>query len=208
MVPRGLHFVRRGVVRGLAGCLALTVFWGLFYRAIWDGTRAISWNLGGFNYPLDKFVFDHLGWSTGIPQFDPYNYNGVNFIGNSQAAVFYPPKLLLEIVLKLLGKQLTFTEYETLLLAHVLVFSIGAFLATWLFARSWFIGLFVALSITYSGFFQGQLEHLWFFSIAAWAPLAFCGLHKGLRGWRPWGSVVFALATLSRDRATSRGSTL
>lgn len=195
MASRLLGSLRRSPVQSGSACLALTGFWTVFYHRIWDGTRTITWDLAGFNFPLDKFAFAHLSWGS-IPQFDPYSYNGIDFIGNSQAALFYPPKLLLEVALKVLGQPLTFTEYETLLLAHVLIFSIGAFLMTRLFTRSWLIGLFVAISITYSGFFQGQLEHLWFFSIVAWTPLAFYGLHRGMRGWRPWGFVIYALAAL------------
>jgi hypothetical protein len=177
------------------GIVVLFGFWLLFYGRIWGSHRYIGWDLLHYNYPLDRYIYSHMSWSHGMPPYDPYTYNGIDFVGNIQAAHFYPPKLVMELILRGLGKQLTYPIYQTFLLAHVFVFSVGAFLLSRRIVRSWIVAMFAALTLAYAGYAQGQLEHLYFFGILAWAPLAYYGLSRGLTEKKESGYLIYAFAS-------------
>jgi hypothetical protein len=179
-----------------AGCtVALAGYWVLFYLPVWRGQRYVGWDLTSYNLPIDRYVFDHLHWLS-WPLYDPYTYNGVDFAGNIQSGMFYPPKLLMFLGLKSAGAPLGVGPYELFLLLHVLLFSVLTCLVVRRFTRSAWLGLFAAVTLTYAGFFQGQLEHLWYFTTLAWAPLALSELHRAVVGGRRSGYVGYGAATL------------
>src|SRR5258708_23610075 len=53
----------------------------------------IPYDLQYYHYPLDDFAFRSLK-AGHIPEWDPTIYCGMSFVGNPQAALFYPPMWL------------------------------------------------------------------------------------------------------------------
>src|SRR5260221_8108569 len=53
----------------------------------------IPYDLQYYHYPLDDFAFRSVK-AGHIPQWDPTIYCGMSFVGNPQAALFYPPMWL------------------------------------------------------------------------------------------------------------------
>jgi hypothetical protein len=186
---------RRAATVTAAAIAGLIAYWAAFYLPVWRGRRYIGWDLVSYNLPLDRYTFEHLRWLS-WPLFDPYTYNGVDFAGNIQSGMFYPPKLLLFLVLKAVGANVGLRTYEMFLLLHVLLFSVFTFVVVRRFTRSGWLGLFTAVTLTYAGFFQGQLEHLWYFTTLAWAPLALNELHRAVVGGRRSGYLGYAAVTL------------
>lgn len=159
----------------------LFLFWLVFYWSIWRGDRYVGWDLINFNYPLDNYAFNVLIHEHTIPLWDHYSFNGVDFIGNIQTALFYPPKLILYGLLILFQKDLSYGIYQVFSLFHVYWFSVLIFLAANKISKSFWISLFLALQITYSGAIQAQVEHFWFIPSVIWVPLCFLGL---------WGCLI------------------
>ena len=57
----------------------------------------IPFDLRGFHYPLAEYAFQSLRQGR-FPLWDPTIYCGLSFVGNIQAALFYPPTWLMFIV--------------------------------------------------------------------------------------------------------------
>jgi len=188
--------LRRPAAQTFLALLVLALFWVAFYSSIWRGHEFIGYDLLRFNYPLDRFIFQHVGLHHGLPLFDPFTYNGIDFVGNIQSELFYPPKLLMDLGLKAAGMRLTFSMYTGFLLLHVLIFSVSIYLVGKRLTKSWWLSILAALTLAYAGFFQGQLEHLWYFTTLAWAPLAYYGLDRGLREERTSGTVIYIISSV------------
>jgi hypothetical protein len=176
--------------------LFLLVCWLIFYTPIWNGERHIGWDLSGHHYPLEHYLFHSLKEDSAIPQWDFYIYNGIDFIGNIPAAIFYLPKLCFYFLLLLLKMDLTFDLYQTFNLTHVLLFSVSVFLITKRFTGSSIISAFASVSIPYSGFFQGQLQHFWFFATICWLPFAILGLYEGIFHQKKIGLIVYIFSSV------------
>jgi len=50
----------------------------------------VPYDLHGFHYPLADYAFQSLR-NGQFPEWDPALYCGITFVGNVQAALFYPP---------------------------------------------------------------------------------------------------------------------
>lgn len=176
--------------------LFLLVCWFIFYTPIWNGERHIGWDLTGHHYPLEHYLFYSLKENRAIPQWDFYIYNGIDFVGNIPAAVFYLPKLCFYFLLLLLKIDLTFDLYQTFNLTHVLLFSVSMFLITKRFTASSMISAFASILIPYSGFFQGQLQHFWFFATVCWLPFAILGLYEGIFHQKKIGLMIYIFSSV------------
>lgn len=172
-------------------CALLVVFWLLFYLKIWTGGRHFGWDLDNFNYPLDYYLFDTLRTEHVIPQWDPYVFNGMDFVGNVQAAIFYPPKMLFLLLLILAKLELTFPIYELFNLTHVLLFSILTYFVVRRFTKLHTVAIFAGLLLPYGGFMQAQLQHLWFFSTVSWLPLCILGAYDGFLKGKKSGYAMY-----------------
>jgi hypothetical protein len=54
------------------------------------GKATLPYDLEGYHYPLADYAFQALKKGT-FPQWDAAIYSGQTFVGNLQAALFYPP---------------------------------------------------------------------------------------------------------------------
>ena len=176
--------------------LLLAVFWFTFYGSLWSGKRYVDWDLDGYHYPLEHLLFYSLKEQGTLPQWDPYIYNGTDFVGNIQAAIFYPPKLLFYLGLIALGVDLTYALFQAFSVAHVLLFSGLVFLVTKRWTGSSPFAAFAALLLPYSGFAQAQLQHFWYFATLCWIPLAVLGLYEGVFQGRRVGRITYVAASV------------
>ncbi|MBC7811531.1 MAG: hypothetical protein H7175_10305, partial [Burkholderiales bacterium] len=146
-------------------------------------------------YQYERFT------SGEIPLWNPYNNSGLPFIADTQAAVFYPPRLATIALARLFGGW-SYPALELEMTAHVLAYSL---LMYWLVRRlTWeqngsVFGAFVAAIIAaYSGFMSGYPPlQLAILEAGIWLPLAVLGVLEATRDkpirWRWLLLSAFAL---------------
>ena len=190
--------------------LGLVLLWALYFWRILtpvaqDQLSLIEGDFSGqfvatFGYQVDRF-------SQGeIPLWDPYQYGGFPFLADTQTAVFYPPRLLTEVMVSAGGTPSPgglYTALQAEMAAHVLLGT----LLMYAFVRrltasadgartsaSVFAGLIAALTFGYGGYMSGypQLQ-LAVLEAGIWLPLALLGVFQATRAARP-GWLCLALA--------------
>src|SRR5437762_3179719 len=141
-----------------------------------------------------------------VPLWNPYNYGGHPFLADTQAAVFYPPRLLTIAILNSTGGSTPQRMYDALqqeMVFHALIAS----LLMYAFVRrltlgelhSVAAGLVAGLTFAYGGYLTGypQLQ-LAVMEAGVWLPLALLGIHEATRAdrvrWRWIGVAGLALA--------------
>ncbi|MGD0136463.1 MAG: hypothetical protein ABSE57_30850, partial [Bryobacteraceae bacterium] len=154
----------------------------------------IPYDLQGFHYPLVDYAFQALKDGR-FPEWDWTIYCGQSFVGNIQAALFYPPMWLLfaaNIALPHVSWQsLQAFEFAHVWLAFVLCYA-------WLRGRRLepLACLFGAGVFAYSGYMLLQLQHEGLIGAYAWFPLGFRGIDQAVESeeWRPFWKLSAASA--------------
>lgn len=174
--------------RDLLAVIALIALWLLFYWRLFTPVRAdqASLTLGDFSGQFVAFAgyhYDRLAAGE-IPLWNPYNNGGLPFIADTQAAVFYPPRLLTLTLARLSGGW-TYHALQLEMTFHVLVFT----LLMYLFVRrvtGSVVGGFVAAVIAgYGGFLSGYPPlQLALLEAGVYLPLAALGIYEATRGER------------------------
>ncbi|MCY4020602.1 MAG: YfhO family protein [Chloroflexi bacterium] len=168
-------------------CLAmlwLLFFWRLFTPIASD---QVSLAQGDFSAQFVAFAgYQYQRLSQGeIPLWNPYNNGGLPFIGDTQAAVFYPPRWI-TIALSSLAGGWTYNALQLEMTAHVLVYS----LLMYLFVRrlslrrefSSLAALAAAIVIAYGGYTGSYPPlQLAILEAAIWFPLAGLGILEATR---------------------------
>lgn len=177
--------------------LWLVFFWRLFTPITED--RA-SLTQGDFSGQFVAFgAYQHARFHAGeVPLWNPYNNGGLPFIGDTQAAVFYPPRLLTIA----LSPEWSYNALQIEMTLHVLLYS----LLMYLFIRRLTLsetgsiwGAFIAAVVAaYGGFISGYPPlQLALLEAAVWFPLAALGLLEATRSgvvrWRWLALAAFAL---------------
>ena len=154
----------------------------------------IPYDLPNFHYPLTDYAFQAIRHGR-FPEWDPSIYCGLSFVGNVQAALFYPLTWLLFAIN--FGRQtLSYQSLQDLVFLHVWL----AFLLcyVWLSHK----GLAKLASVlgagvfAYSGYMLNQLQHLGLVTGWTWIPLALLGIDQAVeqQHWRPLWKVAVASA--------------
>jgi hypothetical protein len=180
--------------RRAAVLFATLVFTWLFFAEYLSPFRRvhIPFDLEGYHYPLIDYAFQSLRqWR--FPQWDWSSYAGMTFVGNMQAALFYPPAWLM--FLASLGKDhVSYQTLQTFVLAHVWLGSVLCF--CWLRARG--LGSFACIAgaqvFAFSGYVCLQLQHQGLVTAFAWFPLGAWGIDEALRkqSWLPLWKLILA----------------
>jgi hypothetical protein len=141
------------------------------FHATLVGTAHLPYDAEFFHFPLLRAVQEMLSSGT-LPSWDGYTYGGTPLLANAQAAWLYPPHLVLDGVLSMLGQPLTEHALDVLAVAHVGV----AGLATCAVARRRGLGraggAFAGVFVVLSGATVSQAQHLAMTETFAWIPLA------------------------------------
>src|SRR6202011_2712586 len=137
----------------------------------------IPYDLEEFHYPLADYAFQAIRHGR-FPQWDPTIYCGLSFIGNIQAAFFYPPAWIV-FALHAQSPRLPYWAMEELAIAHVWV----AFLLAYIwFARvkklQWLAATLGAGVFAFSGYMLLQLQHVGLLGAYAWMPLGFLAIDQ------------------------------
>ncbi len=197
--------------------LILVLLWTLFFWRLLTPISAdqASIEKGDFSGQFVAFAaYQYQRLSSGqVPLWNPYNNGGLPFIGDTQTAVFYPPRLL-TIALSHMAGGFSYHALELEMIAHVLLGS----LLMYTFARRLTQGsvgsvpaaLIATLIFSYGGF-MGSYPPLQIalLEAAIWLPLALLGLHEATREGRirpAWLALIgfaFGLSWLSGHPQTS-----
>jgi hypothetical protein len=159
----------------------------LFFRGPLVGGSHIPYDFVVQHYPWSHFITWSLRTTGQLPWWNPYTLMGEPFAGNIQAAIFYPPKLLLIAVTAWLGRDLSLWSLEVLFLLHIAWGGLGAY------------RLLRQQGTTFSaGILGGTI-------FALGAPTACFAEHMGLltsAAWLPWFLVALCRMERRRDLAS------
>jgi hypothetical protein len=154
----------------------------------------IPYDLQGYHYPLVDYAFQALK-AGHFPEWDWTIYCGQSFVGNIQAALFYPPTWLL-FAANIARSHVSYQSLQVFELAHVWL----AFVLCYAWLRSRHLKplacMFGAGIFAYSGYMLLQLQHEGLIGGYTWFPLGFWGIDQAVesKGWRPFWKLVAASA--------------
>ncbi len=145
----------------------------------------IPFDLQSYHYPQLDNAFQALRHGS-FPEWDQTLYGGQSFVGNINAALFYPPTWLM-FAANLGRPSLSYQSLEDLVLAHVWV----AFFLSYLWLRNKKLAELAAILgaavFAYSGYLLEQLQHLGLVAGYAWMPLGLWGIDEAIeqQRWQP-----------------------
>ena len=164
--------------------LWLFFFWRLFTPVEADQA---SLKQGDFSGQFVAFAgYQYARFTEGeVPLWNPYNNGGLPFIADTQAAVFYPPRLA-TIALARLSGGWSYHALELEMTAHVLVYTLMMYAFVrrlTLERRGSVLGAFVAAVVGgYGGFLSGYPPlQLALLEAGIWLPLAAFGILEATR---------------------------
>ena len=119
-----------------------------------------------------------------LPFWNPYIWAGLPFVGDVQAAVFYPLNLALTLFVK--NGWLAYRTVEIQAILHVWFAGLGAYLALRLLRFSTRAALPAAVAYMFSARLIVEIIHLNSFHAQVWFPLIFALFVRGLESRFPW----------------------
>ncbi len=194
--------------------LWLLFFWRLLTPVIADQVSIVE---GDFSRQFVTFgAYQYDRFTAGeIPLWNPYNNGGLPFIADTQAAVFYPLRLLTIAVTHIIGGEWTYNTLQMEMIAHVLLYT----LLTYLFVQrlitgnraSVYAALTAAIITGYGGFMTGYPPlQLALLEAAVWLPLALLGVLEASRhedrlrwAWLALSSMALGLSWMAGHPQTS-----
>ena len=183
-----------------AALILLTALWGFyFWRALTPNpTNQVSYPLGDFSGQFLAFgAYQARRLLQGqVPLWNPFNYAGHPFIADTQAAVFYPPRLITIVVSHFTGGW-SYAALQAEAIAHYWLASVWMYLFVRTVTRSRIAGIVSAITLAYGGYLTGypplQLAVL---EAGSWLPLSLLGVFKASQGGR-WNARWLAVAALA-----------
>ena len=172
--------------------LAMTVLialWLLFFWRLFTPVAAdqASLKMGDFSGQFLPFGgYQYARWTAGeVPLWNPYNNGGLPFIADTQAAVFYPPRLA-TIALAHQAGGWSYHALELEMAAHVLAYTLMLYALlrrmTLRQPGTYLAGMTAAIVGGYGGFLSGYAPlQLAILEAATWLPLALLGIHEATR---------------------------
>lgn len=166
---------------GLAlAALALAVclfYWPVLWGAAWiprGGGDMVS-----FIYPMYRFAAASLRQGE-IPLWNPFQYAGAPLIADNQSGIFYPFNLLLF----LLNPNFSYRALELMVIAHVLLAGVGAYVCLRLLRPERPLppgaALVGGLAFMFSDVFVLHAGNPNLVAVSAWLPLIFLCFHRAL----------------------------
>src|SRR5260221_9678979 len=175
--------------------LFLLIFWRMLTPNAVNQQSLVEGDLSGQFVAFAQYQAVRLGQGE-VPLWNPYTNGGHPFLADTQAAVFYPPRLLTIALLNLSGGATPQRMYDALqkeMILHTLIASLLMYALLRRLARgqpySVVAGLVAGVTFAYGGYLTGypQLQ-LAVMGAGVWLPLALLGIHEATRhervGWR------------------------
>ncbi len=164
--------------------LWLLFFWRLFTPVEADQASIVKGDFSGQFVAFAGYQYQRLTHGE-VPLWNPYNNGGFPFIGDTQAAVFYPPRLA-SIALSYHTGGWSYHALELEMVFHVLAYSLFMYVLVrrmTLGMASSVYGAFVAAVVaSYSGFMSGYAPlQLAILEAGIWLPLAALGILEATR---------------------------
>ena len=161
---------RRVLVEGTAVSILIllpfAIFWALWSpnpadRVIFTGDVLVG------AFPTRVYIH-RLFMAGEMPLWNPYQLGGMPLLADIQAAVYYPPNLLLSAIYW--GRDISYTGFEALIVVH---YAIGAVLM-YGYLRHLKLhpaaALLGAIAFEFNGFFIGHRGHYSMLSVVVWVP--------------------------------------
>ena len=188
--------------------LWLLFFWQLLTPIMVDRVSLKQGDFSGQFVTFATYQYERMSQFE-VPLWNPYNNSGLPFIGDSQAAVFYPPRLL-SILLAKFSNSWGYHTLELEMAFHVLGYTFAMYALLYQMLRSRWAGLFSAVIAGYGGYLSGypplQLAVL---EAGVWFPLVILSLHLAT-SHNPihpfsvmWGGVALGISWLAGHPQTS-----
>jgi len=182
--------------------LVLLVLWAFYFWRVLTPNAADRVSLPEGDYSGQFLSFGAYQarrlLSGEIPLWNPYNYGGLPFIADTQAAVFYPPRLITIFASAWFFEGWNYSALQAETLAHYLLASLFMYLFIRTITQSRIAGLISGLTFAYGGFLTGypplQLAVL---EAAVWLPLALLGVYKASETEGGWSLRWLALTPLA-----------
>lgn len=164
--------------------LWLLFFWRLFTPVPGDMASFRQGDFSGQFVTFGAYQYERMA-AGAVPLWNPYNNGGFPFIADTQAAVFYPPRLLTMLLSQVAGGW-SYNALQLEAAAHVLFYSLMMYLflrrLTLSQAGSVYGAFIAAIVAAYGGFVSGYpMLQLALLESAIWLPLTLTGILEATR---------------------------
>lgn len=177
--------------------IVLILLWLIFFWRILTPVTAdqASFKQGDFSgqfVAFSAYQYDRMSQGQ-IPLWNPYNNGGLPFIGDTQAAVFYPPRLITIAIAKLWGGW-SYHALELEAIVHVLFYSLFMYAFIRRLTNSVWGAFVSAIVAAYGGYTAGYPPlQLALLEAAIWLPLgALCIYESTMKQKIQWMWLVLA----------------
>jgi hypothetical protein len=193
--------------------LWLLFFWRLFTPVDVDQTSIIEGDFSGQFFTFGAYQYERLTAGE-IPLWNPYNNGGLPFIADTQAAVFYPPRLITIAISSITGGW-HYNSLQMEMVAHVLLYTLFMYILvrrmTLGKGLASIIGAFIAAIVAgYGGFMAGYPPlQLALLEAGIWLPLALLGILEATRHpqlkwmWLVMGGFMLGISWMAGHSQTS-----
>ncbi|NWF70446.1 MAG: YfhO family protein [Chloroflexi bacterium] len=177
--------MRKRLLTADTGAVALLLalwalfFWRLLTPNVIDQASLVNGDFSGQFVAFGAYQYQRLTVGQ-IPLWNPYNNSGLPFIADTQAAVFYPPRLL-TIALSAVSGSWTYHALEIEMMAHVLLYTLLFYTFARRLTGSVYGACVAAIIAGYGGFITGYPPlQLALLEASVWLPLAALGILQGI----------------------------
>jgi hypothetical protein len=188
------------LIVGVLVLLPLLFWWRLWSPNPANRAAIPSGDFDAQYYPLQLFAARELA-SGRLPAWDPYLNGGQPGLGDIQTGAFYPPNLLLNLLLAGLRQRFNLNLLTWQVIFHFSLASLFTYLLVRHLARragarlaaARFAGAVAALSFVYSGYLTSfPVQQLTILETAIWLPLVLLFVDRAFHSRRPLPEIVLA----------------
>ncbi len=195
----------------IAAILTLTLLWAFFFWRVLtpNPIDQVSLPEGDYSGQFVSFgAYQARRLLAGeIPLWNPYNYGGLPFLADTQAAVFYPPRLVTIVISHLFFGGWSYAALQAETIAHYWLGALFMYLFVRTITQSRLAGVISGIAWAYGGYLTGypplQLAVL---EAGIWLPVALLGIYKASESTQSgWNYRWLALTALALGIGLSAG---
>jgi hypothetical protein len=194
-----------------AAILTLTLLWAFYFWRVLtpNPVDQVSLPQGDYSGQFVSFgAYQARRLLAGeIPLWNPYNYAGLPFIADTQAAVFYPPRLVTIVISHLFFGGWSYAALQAETIAHYWLGALFMYLFVRTITQSRLAGIVSGIALAYGGYLTGypplQLAML---EAGIWLPVGLLGIYKASEANQAgWDYRWLALTALALGIGLSAG---